>query len=143
MERYEIIIRGNASTKKKTNVAGEDKKDKDTNVAGDQDTQKEKNQTKDATAKVIAKTALNEAKTLIIPRIGAYARDSLLQERIDDTISLIDTAFAFAINPVYGAINIATKQVSSLLTFALNNQKEQVRINVAMRRASYINRSRD
>lgn len=144
MERYEIIIRGNASTKKKTNVSGEDEKEKDTNVADDEEKEeKEKKKSAKATARLITKTALNEAKGLIVPRIGDMTRNSLLQERIDDTISIIDTTISFAINPVYGMLNFSTKMASKMIQYTIQNEKEQNRLNVALRRASYINRSRE
>lgn len=144
MERYEIIIKGKATSKKKTNVSGEDEKEKKTNVAGeDKDETVEAVKSAMATTKVIAKTAINEAKSLIIPRIGVYARDSLLQAKIDDTMNLIDTAVSFAIHPVYGAINFTNKAVSKVMSFAIESEKQQNALYVAMRRASYINRSRD
>lgn len=144
MERYEIIIKGKATSKKKTNISGEDEKEKKTNVAGeDKDETVESVKSAFATTKMITKTALNEAKALIVPNIGVWTRNSLLQERVDDTINLIDTAISFAIHPVYGAINFSTKMASKIIQFSIQNEKEQNRLTVALRRASYINRSRE
>lgn len=144
MERYEIIIKGKATSKKKTNVSGEDEKEKKTNVAGeDGKEQEDKQKSAHATVKMIAKTSLNEAKALIVPNIGVWSRNSLLQERVDDTINLIDTAISFAIHPVYGLINFSTKMAGKLIQYSVQNEKEQNRLTVALRRASYINRSRE
>ena len=144
MERYEIFIT-DKTEEKKTGVSGEDKETKKSNVAGEDDKEKEKEAKKEsrATAKIIAKTTIGEVKSLIVPRIGEYARNSLLQQKIDDTMGLVDTAISMAINPVYGLLNLSTKQVSNLITYTINNEKEQTRLSVALRRASYINRSRD
>ena len=142
MEKYEIIIKKD-KTKKKTNVSGEDEKEKKSAVAGeDQEAGKDKDYS-EVSAKIIAKTALNEVKGLIVPRIGEWTRNSLFEAKINDAMSLIDTAASFAVNPVYGAINLSTKMIGNVLTQVINNEKAQNKMNVSMRRASYINRSRD
>lgn len=145
MERYEIIIQ-DRRTKKPTNVSGEDPKKKRTNVSGeDEDDENEQDQIKErkAAGKLIAKTAINEARALIVPNIGAITRDSLFQQKIDSTLSMVDTAFAFAVHPAYGALNMATKTASRLIQYTIENQKEQTRLAVSLQRASYINRSRE
>lgn len=145
MERYEIVI-VDRRTKKDTNVSGEDKKKKPTNVSGeDQEDEETKDNKKEqkATAKLIAKTAISEARSLIIPHIGEITRDSLLQQKIDDTLSVVDTAISFAIHPVYGALNMATKTASKLIQYTIDNEKEQNRLEVSLQRASYVNRSRE
>ena len=142
MERYEITIIDKGQ-KKPTNVAGEDKKKK-SNVAGEQEEKEQEQQDKGiSTAKVVAKAVVNEARTLIIPHIGEYARDSVLQQKIDATLNLIDTAASFYVNPVYGAINLANKLSSTAIQYFFQLQKEQNRLSIELRRASYINRSRD
>ena len=143
MERYEIYIKGNIPDKKKTNVAGEDEKKK-SNVAGE-DKQEEKNEKKGgiATAKIIAKQTLSEVRTLIVPHIAEYTRDSLLQKKVDSAFDILDTAIAFYVNPVYGAINMANKGISTMTQYFMDMSKESNRLSVALRRSSNINRSRD
>ena len=142
MERYEIIIQ-DKRTKKPTNVSGEDEKKK-TNVSGQDENDKEEGEKNSrVTAFTIAKMAISEARSLVVVNIGEFARDSLLQSKIDETLDVVDTITSFAIHPVYGAINLATKSVSKGIQFAISNQKETTRLAEAMRRASYVNRSRE
>ena len=145
MERYEIVIIDRRQ-KKDTNVSGEDKKKKPTNVSGqdqEDEEQKDNKKEKKVTASVVAKTALNEARSLILPHIGEVTRDSLLQEKIDNTASLVDTAISFAIHPAMGAVNLATKTASKMISLSVTRQKEITRLQVALQRASYVNRSRE
>ena len=143
MERYEIIITEKGK-KTESNVAGQEGSTKTTNVAG-QDEKKieDVKNASGALVSVIAKTMLNEAQTLIVPRIGEFTRDSLLQQKVDSAISIGDTAAAFAVNPVMGMINLTNKIAGSALDYAIRYQKEQERLTVQMQRASYVNRSRD
>ena len=143
MERYEIIIQ-DRRRKKPTNVSGEDDKQKKTNVSGEDDkNEKDEAENKIATGKLIAKTAISEARSLIVPHIGELTRDSLLQRKIDDTLNIVDTTMAFAIHPVYGMINLATKTANRMIQYTIENEKEQNRLAVSLQRASYINRSRE
>lgn len=145
MERYEIIIQDRRS-KKPTNVAGEDDRRNKTNVSGEDEEDKEKNDQKEsnkATLKLITKTAISEARSLIVSRVGELTRDSLLQQKIDDTLNIVDTAMAFAIHPAYGLVNMATKQASRMIQYTIENQKEYQRLTISLQRASYINRSRE
>ena len=143
MERYEIIIQ-DRTTKKPTNVAGEDGKKKKSNVAGEKDENKQEQQDKGiGTAKVVAKNIVNEARLLIVPHIADISRDSLLQQKVDATLNMLDTAVSFYVNPVYGAINLANKMASTSIQYIFQLQKEQNRLSVELRRAGYINRSRD
>ena len=143
MERYEIIITEKEG-KVKTNVSGVEESQRKTNIAGQDDKKaKDVKQSKDAIASVIAKTVINEARALVIPRIGEFARDSLLQQKIDASLNLADTAVSFAINPIVGIANLGNKMASSALDFGIRYQKEQERLTVQLQRASYVNRSRD
>lgn len=143
MERYEIIVQDKRK-KQKTNVAGEDEKKK-SNVAGEEEDKEEakEKQERIATGKIIAKTVVNAVKQQIVPRIGELTRDSLLQRKIDDTMSLIDTGISFAIHPVYGLMNYMTKTASHLATYTIQLEKEHNRLAVSLQRAGYVNRSRE
>ncbi len=143
MERYEIVITEKGK-KTESNVAGQEGSTTTTNVAGqDEKETKDAKMSKWAIAGVVGKTILNEAQTLIVPRIGEYTRDSLLQQKVDSAISIGDTAAAFAVNPVMGMINLTNKIAGSALDYAIRYQKEQERLTVQTQRASYVNRSRD
>ena len=143
MERYEIIIQ-DKRTKKPTNVSGEDDKKKKSNVAGEDEEKKQDQENKGiTTAKVVAKKVVEEVRTLIVPHIADLSRDSLLQQKVDASLNIIDTAVSFYVNPVYGAINLANKVASTSIQYIFQLQKEQNRLSVELRRAGYINRSRD
>lgn len=143
MERYEIIITEKGK-KTESNVAGQEGSTTTTNVAGqDEKETKDAKTSKWAIAGMVGKAILNEAQTLIVPRIGEYTRDSLLQQQIDSAIGVASTAAAFAIHPIVGLVDLTNKTVSSALDFSIRQQKEQERLTVQMQRASYVNRSRD
>lgn len=142
MERYEIIIT-EKDKKAKNNVAGEDGRKPESNVAGEEEKEADLKKERNAAAKLVIKTAVSEARSLLVPHIGEIARDSLLQQRVDATLGLVDTAINFAIHPVYGAINLATNVASRAIRYTIENEKEQNRMAVMMQRASYVNRSRD
>lgn len=144
MERYEIVI-VDRRKKNKTNVSGEDEKENDTNVVDEdpEDEKDDKKKEKKVSAKVIAKTAIAEARSLIVPHLGELTKDSLLQQKVEESLSLVDTMTSFAIHPAYGAFNLSTKLFTQAINLGVKNQQEQIRLSEAMRRASYINRSRD
>ncbi len=147
MERYEIIITEKRK-KAKNNVVGEDEKKPKSNVAGQEDEDESEKLAKEkkdraTTLKLIAKTAINDARSLIVPNVGEYMRDSLLQQKVDDTMGIIDTAISFAIHPVYGLINYSTKVAGKAIQYTMQNEKEQNRLSVSLLRAGYVNRSRE
>ena len=142
MERYEIIIQ-DRRTKKPTNVSGEDEKKK-TNVSGQDETDKEdKEKENKISAKLIAKTAINEARTLIVANLGELKRDTLYQAKIEDAMDLADTLISFKVHPAYGALTLANKMTSKIINLSVQNQRETSRLEVSLQRASYVNRSRE
>lgn len=142
MERYEIVIK-DETQKEWNNISGEGQP-MPSNVAGQDEQPVNYKEEKTSTMlKVVAKASINQARSLIVSRIGEFQRDTLLQQKIDDTINIVDTAMAFYVNPVYGAINLATSTASKLITRQIETEKEQNRLSVSLRRAGYINRSRE
>lgn len=142
MERYEIIIQ-DRRTKKPTNVSGEDEKKK-TNVSGQDETDKEdKEKENKISAKLIAKTAINEARTLIVANLGELKRDTLYQAKIEDAMDLADTLISFKVHPAYGALTLANKMTNKIINLSVQNQRETSRLEVSLQRASYVNRSRE
>ena len=142
MERYEIVIK-DETQKEWSNISGEGRP-MPSNVAGQEEAPANYKEEKTSTMlKVVAKTSINQARSLIVSRIGEIQRDTLLQQKIDDSINIVETAMAFYVNPIYGAINLGTSTISKLMTRQIETEKEQHRLNVSLRRAGYINRSRE
>ena len=142
MERYEIVIKDETNPKD-TNVSGEQNGKKvDDNTSGKQEDKKDEKE-KGISAKVVGKMALQQAKQLIVPHIAEYTRDSLLQQKVEDVMTIVSIGTSFAINPVLGLFDLTMTQLGKLITYEANRQKEQNRIEASLRRASYINRSRE
>lgn len=142
MERYEIIIKDEVNPKD-TNTSGEENGKKvDDNTSQGKDEKKEKKE-KGISAKVVGKMAIQQAKQLIVPHIGEYARDTLLQQKVDDVMTMISMGTSFAIHPVVGLVEMTTTYMGKIMSFEVERQKQQNQLEASLRRASYINRSRD
>ena len=135
MERYEIIITEKGK-KTESNVAGQEGSTTTTNVAG-QDEKKieDVKSTSGALVSVMAKTMLNEAQTLIVPRIGEFTRDSLFQQQIDSAIGLGDTVAAFAVNPVLGAVTVAMDGLTNVIDYAYEDKWNRIKSEQAVARS--------
>ena len=142
MERYEIIIQDRRN-KKPTNVSGEDDNKKvDDNTSASKDDKKDSKE-EGISAKVVGKMALQQAKKLIVPHIAEYTRDSLLQQKVDDVMTFVSLGMSFAIHPVLGMVELTTTYASKIISFEAERQKQQNILEASLRRASYINRSRE
>lgn len=135
MATYEIIIR---------NGTKNDKVNKNLANSGEE---KEKDR-KEATASKSLKAAMkyvatNSVRELVVSKVGATARDSLLQRKINVAMSMGQTALAFMVNPVVGAVVTATSMMSQAIDYNLKLEKQSNRAQRDWQRAGWMNRSRD
>lgn len=133
MATYEIIIR-------------QEQEDNDNNLAGKKP--KEQEETNTAKGSSTIKSALKyatiqSARQLVVSKVGAVARDNLLQRKIDLAVGIAEHAVAFAINPVFGAINLGISLISQSIDYSLKLEKQTNRTTVLAERAGYLNRSRN
>lgn len=133
MEQYEIVIVNDTGDDGTSNLAGQGKDKNEDNIAtpGQQ------------VAKVLKYAALQSVRTLIVSKVGEVTRDNMLQRRIDLGISVAEDAIAFAIHPVFGAINLGVKIASQAIDYQNNLTKQTRRNTINLERAGYLNRSRD
>ena len=119
----------------------------DENLAGDKDEEKKKkdNEAEEGAQIIKAKAMflMNTAKTLVVSKVGEYTRDSLLQRKINAAMDAAETAIAFAIDPVFGAVRMAISYGSQAIDYRANVSKQNSRLSVMGERAGYINRSRE
>lgn len=132
MEQYEIVIVNDTGGGDKSNLAGQGGKNED-NLA----TQNTK------LANIMKYTAMQSARQLVVSKVGQFTRDNLLQRRIDTAVGLAENVVAFAINPVFGAINLAIRITSQALDYSIRKQKEYTSSQIMWERAGWLNRSRE
>lgn len=134
MAQYEIIIR------KETKQKGADK-----NLAnsGKKDDGKEEPTASKPLKAAMAYIETNSVRELVVSKVGATTRDSLLQRKINAAISMGQTALAFMVNPALGAVVTATSLISQVIDYNLKLEKQSNRAQRDWQRAGWINRSRD
>lgn len=137
MASYEIIIR---------NEVEEDKNEATENLAGQDSTSIEDKaiaKAKSTTKRALRYIAINSTRELVISKVGAVTRNNLLQRKIDTVMSMAQTAIAFSVNPVLGAVTLATSAISRVIDLNLSLEKQRNVSEVMWQRAGWINRSRD
>lgn len=135
MASYEIIIR---------NETEEEKNEATENLAGqDKDKDKATSKTTTTLKRALKYVALSSTRELVVSKIGAVTRNNLLQRKIDIATSMAQTAYAFAVNPVIGAVTLATSIISQTIDYNLALEKQRNVAQVMWQRAGWINRSRD
>lgn len=136
MATYEIVIKQGESGQNSDNLAGnsdEQQQQQSDNIAG----------TSNQLKGVLKYAITNSARTLVVSKVGETTRNNLLQRRIDTAFGLVQTAQAFAIDPVFGAINLTISVASQALDYQANASRQASRLSVMAERAGYINRSRN
>ena len=137
MASYEIIIR---------NEVEEDKNEATENLAGQDSASIEDKaiaKAKSTTKRALRYVAINSTRELVISKVGAVTRNNLLQRKIDTVMSIAQTAIAFSVNPVLGAVTLATSAISRVIDLNLALEKQRNVSEVMWQRAGWINRSRD
>lgn len=132
MEQYEIVIVNETKNKDTSNLAGQGDKNED-NIA----------QVDAKVGKALQYAAIQSARQLVVSKVGEVTRNNMLQRRIDTAISLAEDVVAFAVNPVFGAINLGIKVASQAIDYSVNLEKQTTRNIINLERAGYINRSRE
>ena len=132
MATYEIIIKHEIDDDN-DNLAGSKKKDKEDNTA------KEKAEVK----KALKYATIQSARQLVVSKVGVTTRNNLLQQRVDLAVSMAQHAVAFAIDPVFGAINLGISLISQTIDASIKLEKQSNRTGILAERAGYLNRSRN
>lgn len=133
MAQYEILI--------KTEISDEDNK----NIASDNKKTKEKDsisKTQTSVEHAIDYMITTTAKSIVTSVVPELVRDTRVSDRINFAMNMVQTAQAFAINPVFGAAQLTMQIAGDILGYALNQRRENLRGEVMWQRAGYINRSR-
>lgn len=134
MEQYEIVIvNDTGGDGNKSNLAGQGKSKNEDNLS----TQNEQ------IGKVVKYAAIQSARQLIVSKVGATTRNNMLQRRIDVAMGIAQDAAAFAINPVFGAINLGIRAASQAIDYNLRLEKQYNANRINLERAGYLNRSRE
>lgn len=135
MATYEIIIKQGGKDGGKGNLAGENDQNQQTsdNIANGNSQLKA----------VLKFTAVQSARQLVVSKVGETTRNSLLQQKINSVVGLAQTAAAFAVDPVFGAINLAINVASQAIDSQASESQQTSRLSVMAERAGYMNRSRN
>lgn len=133
MATYEIIIKSELDGDD-SNLAGSKKKDSE-----EDNTAKASGEIKNA----LKYATIQSARQLVISKVGTVTRNNLLQQKIDLAMGMAQSAVAFAIDPVYGAINLGISLISQTIDANLKMEKQRNRTTVLAERAGYLNRSRN
>lgn len=135
MATYEIIIKQGENGEKMGSFAGENDQNQQTsdNIANGNSQLKA----------VLKYTAIQSARQLVVSKVGETTRNSLLQQKINSVVGLAQTAAAFAIDPVFGAINLAINVASQAIDYQANVSRQTSQLSVMAERAGYMNRSRN
>lgn len=86
----------------------------------------------------LGKQALNMATS----RVGTMTGNSLLQEKVNETLKIVGYAGAIAVNPVMGVMAMGVDMVSQGIDYSTNAGKEASALEILNTRAGNINRSR-
>lgn len=135
MAKYEIIIRTEGESKggASKNIAGGGKEKHEPSLSDLID---------DQTKRIVNYATIYTAKNLVASKVGEQTRNNILQQKIDYGMEFLETAAAFIVNPVYGAVKLGLNIASKSIDYNLAVSKEKNRLSVDAERAGYVNRSR-
>ena len=133
MAQYEILIKTELTDEEAKNLASDGKKT---------ETDKALAKTNASIQNALNYMITNTARTVVTNVVPELVRDSRVSDRINFAMNAVQTAQAFAINPIFGTAQLTMQVANDLIGYALNTRKEALRQNVTLQRAGYLNRSR-
>ena len=133
MAQYEILIKTELTDEEAKNLASDGKKT---------ETEKALAKTNASIQHALNYMITNTARTVVTNVVPELVRDSRVSDRINFAMNAVQTAQAFAINPIFGTAQLTMQVANDLIGYALNTRKEALRQNVTLQRAGYLNRSR-
>lgn len=133
MAQYEILIKTEIDDKEAKNLASDGKKT---------ETEKALAKTNSSIQNAVNYMITNTARNVVMNVVPEFVRDSRVSDRINFALNMVQTAQAFAINPIFGTAQLAMQVGNDIVGYLLNSRRERERLEVNLQRAGYINRSR-
>lgn len=133
MARYEILIKTDISDEQNKNLASDKQKTTEEKALA---------KTTDSIQHAVDYMITNTARTVVTNVVPELVRDSRVTDRINFAMNMVQTAQAFAINPIFGTATLLLQTSNDIIGYMLNVRKEALRNEVNLQRAGYINRSR-
>lgn len=133
MAQYEILIKTELTDEDAKNLASDGKKT---------EAEKALAKTNASIQHALNYMITNTARNVVTNVVPELVRDSRVSDRINFAMNAVQTAQAFAINPIFGTAQLTMQVANDLIGYTLNAQKQFYRNQVNLQRAGYLNRSR-
>lgn len=133
MAQYEILIKTDITDEENKNLASDQKKTKEQNALA---------KTSQSVNHALEYMTTNMARTVVMSVVPELVRDSRVAQRINFAMNMVQTAQAFAINPIFGTAHLIMQTANDLIGYTVNAQKQFYRNEINLQRAGYLNRSR-
>lgn len=93
-------------------------------------------------AKAIALYIGKQSLSMVTSRVGQFARDSVIQDKVNGVLKISAYAGAMAVNPILGGLALGFDLLNSTIDWASKSNQEGNSLSIRTERAGRINRSR-